>query len=218
MRWFSNERGESVWKMYFSFHGRIDRLTLWLRIILLNVFTYIVLVTMNSLSTEYTGINYGSWLNCVLVVYWWSLTTLWVRRVHDRGHSGWWYGAFAIMVPLVFALNVWANFHMDLADPMQSVLTTAGLGLIGVTALAGLYLLIRFGFTLSEAGDNAYGPNPAAPRVHHGPAGPHKGPMKKRPVRRAKRVKRPAGEAPHREAAHKAEKPDAPAEEKKEEP
>lgn len=42
--------------------------------------------------------------------------------------------------------------------------------------------------------------------------------MKKRPVRRAKRVKRPAGEAPHREAAHKAEKPDAPAEEKKEEP
>ena len=87
MRWFSNERGESVWKMYFSFHGRIDRLTLWLRIILLNVFTYIVLVTMNSLSTEYTGINYGSWLNCVLVVYWWSLTTLWVRRVHDRGHG-----------------------------------------------------------------------------------------------------------------------------------
>ena len=41
MRWFSNERGESVWKMYFSFHGRIDRLTLWLRIILLNVFLYL---------------------------------------------------------------------------------------------------------------------------------------------------------------------------------
>ncbi len=218
MKWFYNERGESVWKMYFSFRGRIDRLTLWLRIVLMNVFTYVVLMTMSSMSTEYTSINYGSWLNCVLVVYWWCLTTLWVRRVHDFGRTGWWYGGFAIAVPLIFALNVWANFHMDPADPLQPTLTTAGLALIAAAVVWALYMVVRFGFRRGTVGENAYGPDPLAPKARPHEAAMHKGHPKKR---RVKRVKRPrpegAGSAEEKtaakaETAEKAPKESAPAE------
>ena len=92
MKWFYANSGDSVWKMYL----RLDRLTLWTRIILLNVFTYIVSFTLESLSTEYTWINFGSLFNMVLIVYWFCMTTLWVRRFHDKGVSGRWYGAYAV--------------------------------------------------------------------------------------------------------------------------
>lgn len=185
MKWFYTNSGDSWYRMYFSFHGRIDRVTLWLRIVLLNIFISLVMFTMSSLSTEYTHINYGSWINCVLVVYWWSLATLWTRRCHDRGASGWWYGGFAIAVPLVFALNIWSNFHME-PSALQETLTTAGVGLFIVLGLYLIYLVARFGFTRSVPGTNQYGPDPNAPKPRKAQEAP-KGKGKKH-VRRVKKV------------------------------
>lgn len=185
MKWFYTNSGDSWYRMYFSFHGRLDRVTLWLRIVLLNIFVSLVMFTMSSLSTEYTHINYGSWLNCILVVYWWSLSTLWTRRCHDRGASGWWYGGFAVAVPLVFALNIWSNFHME-PSPIQDMLTKAGIGLFIVLGLYLIYLVARFGFTKSMPGANRYGPDPNARPVRKAQEAP-KGRGKK-PARRVKKV------------------------------
>lgn len=185
MKWFYSESGTSVWKMYLSFDGRLDRLTLWLRIILLNVFIYIILFTMGTLSEEYTSINFTSWLTPLLIVYWFCLTTLWVRRFHDRNVSGVWYGMYALALPAVVAMNIWVNFHME-DSAMKEPLSNVGLGLLVIVALAGLYILVRFGFTKSMPGENRYGPEPGA-RKAPAPKAVQKG-QKKKGARRVKKV------------------------------
>lgn len=221
MKWFYANSGDSVWKMYLSFDGRLDRLTLWTRIILLNVFTYIVSFTLESLSTEYTWINFGSLFNMVLIVYWFCMTTLWVRRFHDKGVSGRWYGAYAVAVPAAFGLNVWANFHMN-GHPMQGALVYAGLGLAALTALAGLYILIRFGFTKSQDGENEYGPEPGTrvkekPVKHRSPGAHQRRKARRAREDRARRLKEPRGEASEEGAEKKATEKKAEAGEKADE-
>lgn len=200
MKWFYSNSGDSVWKMYLSFDGRIDRLTLWIRIILLNVFTYVVIFTLGSLSTEYTSLNFGSWMNTVLIAYWFCLTTLWVRRFHDRGVAGWWYGLYALAVPAAAAEFIWANFHIN-GDPMQETMVNVGVGLFVVLGLATIYILARFGFTKSQPGANRYGPEPGTRRAAKpAPKAEGKGHGKK-PVRRVKKVVVKKHGADHAKAA-----------------
>ncbi len=185
MKWFYSESGTSVWKMYLSFDGRLDRLTLWLRIVLLNVFTYIVFYTMGTLSEEYTSINFSSGVNVLLITYWFCLTTLWVRRFHDRNVSGVWYGLFALAVPAVIAMNIWANFHLQ-DEALKEPMSNAALGLLVLVGLAGLYILARFGFTKSMPGDNKYGPEPGVRRA----APPQKAGQKGKGKKSARRVRK----------------------------
>jgi uncharacterized membrane protein YhaH (DUF805 family) len=92
------------------------------------------------------------------IVYEWILTipmfALLVRRLHDRGISGWCAG---LCVPMALQ-NIIADFYRLTGD------IEAMLAVKGSTSylIAGFPLLVAFIFLLApgEEGPNAYGPNP----------------------------------------------------------
>ncbi|QZH74049.1 MAG: DUF805 domain-containing protein [Erythrobacter sp.] len=105
-------------KRYADFSGRSRRMEFWM----FTLFFWIVTIVLGLIAMSgipWTGLE--SWnpeqewggtimfmIGAVLLVIWWlgtlvPVTAVTVRRLHDRGLSGWWYGGLIIagFVPLV---------------------------------------------------------------------------------------------------------------------
>lgn len=133
----------------FSFNGRSTRLEYWrvqvLSVVLAGLVTAVSLVTIH-----WTG---GYLFLGYLPVFALSLA-VGVRRLHDRGRSGWWYLVFVIG-PYVCAQG--ANELLAYQAPKNPLLSLpfslAALGL-------GLWGMVEIGFLRGRTGPNRYGDDP----------------------------------------------------------
>ena len=96
------------WKqLYFSFEGRINRSTWWLKfwvpVMLLSIVTTLIDYASGS-ANEY-GVGPVGSIMSILVLY--SAIAVYVKRFHDRGRSGWF-----ILLLLVPVLNLWPAVEM----------------------------------------------------------------------------------------------------------
>lgn len=79
---------------WFSFHGRATRKEWWIKTIVLQIPTVAFFAVLGMAKAERIGNSaYMTWLLILLPVLVISAICLWavnVRRLHDRGMSGWW--------------------------------------------------------------------------------------------------------------------------------
>jgi len=94
-----------LWQLYLSPKGRIGRLTFFLKGMLpvWGVFAVIVAIMGAMAGSMDTSDVLPAWMGFVLVVlmplYSWISLMLIIKRLHDRGHSGW--SILAWLIPLI---------------------------------------------------------------------------------------------------------------------
>jgi len=87
-------------------------------------------------------------LPIVLLALWVSSVAIAIRRLHDRGKSGWWVLVF------IFVPGLLQGIGSRLGDPLpMMILSVAGLAV-------SIWALVELGFLRGTQGDNAYGPDP----------------------------------------------------------
>jgi uncharacterized membrane protein YhaH (DUF805 family) len=91
----------------------------------------------------------------LLPVPFWNLVALGVKRLHDRGATGWWIMAF--IVPF-FAALLSPAFFVSLPEAQQHTYISGAWLFYGVTVL---WAFIRLGMLGGNEGANRYGPPPA---------------------------------------------------------
>ena len=123
---------ESAFKKYFVWKGRASRSEFW---------WFYLFYFVGTLVTTLVDLIYGvPVLNTIF-----TLATLipflsvFIRRLHDTGHSGWWY--WIVLLPIVI-YSYEGRKHKVLMP------------------IFGFMYAIKLLFTLSEEGENQYGSSP----------------------------------------------------------
>lgn len=155
----------------FSFHGRIGRSDWWVGNIALAVLQGLILVVggmmlrpllARFLAADQVALVTSNLAFITTLLFLWPITSISVRRSHDRDMSGWWYGAF---LSFQMITNVWANAAwVDLAPTLPLV---AVMAVAAINILAGLYFLVVLGFLPGTPQTNDYGPPPRGFRVDY---------------------------------------------------
>jgi uncharacterized membrane protein YhaH (DUF805 family) len=135
----------------FSFQGRSGRLHYW-RVQLLAVILGGAVGLVSLLAIQSIGSAGGLLFLGYLPVFGLTLAAS-VRRLHDRGKSGWWYLLFVVGP---FACSSAAQGVVASGDPLVGLpFSLAGIAL-------GLWGLVEIGFLRGEPKANAYGEDPMA--------------------------------------------------------
>lgn len=144
--------------LLFSFNGRINRGKYWLAILIYSViwiaFIAAVLIWLGGFNTEnlftLAGAGLAIWLAAMILIVagTWSGFATGIKRLHDRGKSGWWIVLF------------W--FGPSILGGMETGMPNLGGGFI--LSLAGTAIAI-WGFIelcclRGTTGPNQYGPDP----------------------------------------------------------
>ena len=142
----------------FSFQGRTSRSAYW------HIQLLIALLSAAIIGLVMFLITRGSpqWLSAlgftpILALIWISAATV-VRRMHDRGRSGWWAVVYFVAPLLLVATGVWLEISgMTIAYPAAS----SG-SLILFLAAAGLngWAQLDIGFLRGSRTANEFGPQP----------------------------------------------------------
>lgn len=128
-------------QIYFSFEGRINRSTYWLKYFLPVIGVAILFVAILFVLPTLTAV-----LGLILLIpYIWATIAVSVKRLHDINLSGWWYVYLAVIPGVVSGI---ASFSGSLSVAMifSSLSTITGLG-----------LFIMNGFIPGTKGQNNYG-------------------------------------------------------------
>ncbi len=205
-----------VVELLFSFKGRIARSQFWLgQIALIGILASLFVLWWLSAAGTLNGFDRASkahshaaiiigavgagMFSIVLMI--WIGNALAVKRLHDRGKSGWW--VFVCIVPTIL-------HYIVPSAPVSAILL-----------LANIWYLVECGFLRGEDGANAYGPGAtfdagylvsrdvaelrkqATPRASAGAAdlpGPPSGVIKPRPVQAGAERQAGFGRRSHRPA------------------
>jgi len=143
---------------WFPFHGRIGRAQYWIWSLLYAatpvVFGVIVGVlgalTYNPDDTITNRTIIGLATVAMLVLVFGAiigLASTGVRRLHDRGKSGYW-----LLLYYLLPSMIWNNARMD----------TVGFVFVFVALGVQLWVIVDLGVLPGEAGSNAFGPSPLA--------------------------------------------------------
>ena len=136
-------------QLLFGFSGRINRARFWIGTILL-VVAWIAAWTLFSWMFMQAGPLipvYGFGMVAGAVILWGQLGIC-IKRLHDRGRSGWW---LLIFWALPMAVSYFAQGFTEYS------LRIAAAVVIGVI---GLWSLIELGVLRGVKGSNNYGPDP----------------------------------------------------------
>ncbi len=138
------------WTLYTSLEGRIGRETYWTRFIgPMAVIGFIAGIIDGSLGTEV-----GTVSAIAIVISIWPSTVGNVKRLHDRGLTGWHIAVFwGLMLIMILVMGVLFQGSDDLGG---------GVGVVMGIVWAGyaLYLVVVCGFLKGTEGLNKYGPDP----------------------------------------------------------
>jgi uncharacterized membrane protein YhaH (DUF805 family) len=146
-------------KRWFPFRGRIGRRQYWILTLLYSVvwvLGVVILITLAVLNynppddtiTNVTIVGFvllGIATTVFVVVIVTGLASIGVRRLHDRGKTGYWLLLYYLL-PSMMSKN--ANL-----DAVGIILSLATLGIL-------IWAIIDLGILRGEAGSNAFGPNP----------------------------------------------------------
>lgn len=89
----------TIWAVWFSFRGRINRKTFWLKGILLPAGIHMALVLLADVITMWSTVAALLWVQSVTLTLIVILVSVSVKRLHDRNRSGWW--ILTILIPIV---------------------------------------------------------------------------------------------------------------------
>ena len=123
---------ESAFRKYFVWKGRASRSEFW---------WFYLFCILGSIVTSLVDLAYGvPVLNTVFILATFFPTlSVFIRRLHDTGHSGWWY--WIIFLPIAI---------YSYEDRNHKVLMP----------IFGFMYSIKLLFTSSEEGENPYGSSP----------------------------------------------------------
>lgn len=128
---------------FFSFRGRVGRQEYWLTVIA----TWVLTFAAGTLLPAIGDIGLVLAIPLYVLVVWATLAML-VRRLHDRGRSGWW---LVLMMGPVAVLGALAEL-VSIAEP------EAGQGLRLFTLPFYLWVLIDLGCLAGKPDVNRFGP------------------------------------------------------------
>ena len=131
-------------RLWFGFGGRANRAKYWL-VAAINVAIMAALTAV-----AIVGDSPALWIVFIIVilVLMVSSVAVSIRRLHDRGKSGWWVLVF------IFVPGLLQGIGSRLGDPVpMMILSVAGLAV-------SIWALVELGFLRGTQGDNAYGPDP----------------------------------------------------------
>ena len=135
-----------VIRLLFTFNGRISRAEYWL------AFTaYVIVFFVESLVSRH--VESATLAGLVTVAMWVSGIAVGIKRLHDRGKSGWYVVLFYIVPMVLFLAGVMIGMSHG-----GSTAWGAGLWLIALS----IWCLVELGFLRGAVGANAYGPDPLA--------------------------------------------------------
>ena len=138
---------------YADFSGRAPRAEYWWYFLGTMVAYLVVMIVENMLGLDGTVGPYGP-LSLILMLG--LLVTglaVTVRRLHDTNRSGWWIliAVVPYFIVLVLAAGAMASGSMG---------AMAGVGLLGLVAMAGAIVLLVFMVLPGTKGDNRFGADP----------------------------------------------------------
>jgi uncharacterized membrane protein YhaH (DUF805 family) len=170
-----------IWSILFGLEGRLSRAHWWRATMLVSTIALTVMTASVLFLGDYLdrhpeivqNMNNRDWLNSaeakpvaaeiarwmfipgiVFCVALWNLLALGVKRLHDRGLSGW-------LILLVIA----PFFALGLAPGLaaQAAIGEGAVNFLGLLFLASLiWGFLQFGILQGETGPNRYGPDPLA--------------------------------------------------------
>lgn len=157
MSWLSN--------VFFSFDGRIGRRTWWLAWFLLLAVEVAFNAVLSPLIGDDIAFPDGSWPSIVdmaadksgaitALVFLWPNLAMDIKRLHDRGISGWYVLVF--MIPFIAATAVTASAYAGVNEPTQF----AGWVTL-ISGFAALWFLANLGVLAGTSGANRFGPAPS---------------------------------------------------------
>jgi len=147
--------------LFFSFSGRIGRGTFWLGSIILALVQANYLIFMGFVLKLSPLDFWNETRSAQLVVLSAFLLLLapslclGIKRLHDRGISGWWYGLLQL---LVFQVHI-QPFYGRVLNPGSFEWFALNLPLFAALIVA-LWLVVEMGFRRGEVGKNRYGDDP----------------------------------------------------------
>ena len=123
---------ESAFKKYFVWKGRASRSEFW---------WFYLFIIIGSIVTTLIDLIYGvPVLNTIFTLATFiPFLSVFIRRLHDTGHSGWWY--WIVLMPIAIYSYEGRNHKV-------------------LIPIFGFMYAIKLLFTLSEEGDNQYGSSP----------------------------------------------------------
>lgn len=153
----AGEAIKSVLNNLTNFKGRARRSELWWYWLVYFIVVMVVALILSPFPTALTIIAF------LLQLTMWAVT---VRRLHDRGHSGWWVAA-AIIIGVVSNIYIMQSGYYEAItavnpDPTEAIRLISG-PTFGILSLASLIVNITiFVFCVrdSKPETNKYGPSP----------------------------------------------------------
>jgi uncharacterized membrane protein YhaH (DUF805 family) len=130
-------------RLYFRADGRITRLQFWLGVLGVAIALVLTILVIVWAAPPLAIIVFVLWPITILV--------LCIKRLHDRGRSGWWVVVFVILPQILGSISD----RLTDGSPIWWVLA-------GTACVLGVWGLIEIGFLRGTDGDNDYGPDPLA--------------------------------------------------------
>ena len=160
-----------MWDTYFTFKGRLNRKSYWMRTLAIAGLWLVVVILMVLASfTAFAAGGFGVasvlvkiFYIAFVVVTTWVSVALAARRLHDCGLSGWW--QLVLYVPALLVSSVTPLAQQAGFGNAFIVVQTVSLILALVSIFALIWLLYVLGFRKGSVGENRFGPDPLAPQV-----------------------------------------------------
>lgn len=133
-------------QLFFGFQGRINRAKYWIAVVVyLAVAIVLVLVGMGmAMAGSFLVILIAVIIYIPMII---SGVAVGIKRLHDRGKSGWWLLLF-YLAPAILSGG---------GEAMG-----AGMVLSLASLAISIWALVELGFLKGDTGANAYGPDPVA--------------------------------------------------------
>ena len=95
-------KNQGIIKKFFSFNGRVNRKTFWIRNFILGII-YLILYLILDSSYEYPDVFFGLLLNFIgYLILWIASLSLSARRWHDLDKSGFYILTHIFIIPAIY--------------------------------------------------------------------------------------------------------------------
>jgi uncharacterized membrane protein YhaH (DUF805 family) len=157
----------------FSFEGRINRAKFWHAALIwfatifsfMTIFMWVVVGILRASGNDFHFVSSKTMHPAfyllgfpLLVIFVWPFAATAIKRLHDRGKSGWWFTLFFVAPSLLNKLSDWLD------NPLLATLVSALAFGLSVWCFVELFCL------RGTKGPNRFGPDPLAPVTSSAPA------------------------------------------------
>jgi uncharacterized membrane protein YhaH (DUF805 family) len=141
-------------QLFFRFSGRINRAKFWIAALVYFVINF-VLTGIGAVSDSATFQALNGMIGIVVLI---SSIAVGMKRLHDRGKSGWYLLFFYVAPGILMMAAIGTYLTME-----DGTLVSALLGLVAFAI--GVWAFVELGCLRGTVGSNAYGPDPIAPAI-----------------------------------------------------